>query len=169
MLNEKLLRISRERANSDRGVQPKKEHDGYIVLRSEQWYDTVKTSHPEKGYERYSEEFLAKYNLLRTEVQNVDAWKTVIQTPYSTKLTYDQAEHEIQSDLEWEVLDDLGVKGCRSISINAVLATNNPGNICYKYRLRAEYRTGYWEVDCYTLGPVTVSLNRYLLKKRLNS
>ena len=31
-LNENLLRISRERANADRGLKPKKEHTGYVVM-----------------------------------------------------------------------------------------------------------------------------------------
>ena len=33
-LNANLLRISRERANADRSLRPKKEHTGYAVVRS---------------------------------------------------------------------------------------------------------------------------------------
>ena len=31
-LNENLLRISKERANADRNLKPKKEHTGYVVV-----------------------------------------------------------------------------------------------------------------------------------------
>ena len=33
-LNENLLRISKERANADRNLKPKKEHTGYVVVSS---------------------------------------------------------------------------------------------------------------------------------------
>ena len=35
-LNANLLRISRERANADRKLKPKKEHTGYVVVVSEE-------------------------------------------------------------------------------------------------------------------------------------
>ncbi|OKZ58405.1 MAG: hypothetical protein BHV91_03080 [Clostridiales bacterium 44_9] len=35
-LNQNFKRISRERANADRGIKPKKERSGYVVLSSRQ-------------------------------------------------------------------------------------------------------------------------------------
>ena len=61
-LNANLLRISRERANADRKLKPKKEHTGYVVVLSEE------TDHQYKDGNRH--------------VRRVLLWKTVIQSPY---------------------------------------------------------------------------------------
>ena len=40
--NKNLIRILREHANQRRGICPKKDHDGYIVLESRQWTEKYK-------------------------------------------------------------------------------------------------------------------------------
>lgn len=73
-LNQNLKRICTERANSDRKLVPKKEHTGYILLKSE------------RG----------------TRVENgskMDAWKTTVQTPYSVILEDDQIRKLVKEDL----------------------------------------------------------------------
>ena len=37
LLNVNFVRIMRERANQMRGIRPKKDHDGYVVLNSREW------------------------------------------------------------------------------------------------------------------------------------
>ena len=64
-LNENLLRISRERANADRKLKPKKGHTGYCVVLS------VEKEH------RYG---TGKY------MRRVLLWETVIQSPYGVDL-----------------------------------------------------------------------------------
>ena len=59
-LNANLLRISRERANADRSLRPKKEHTGYAVVRS-----------MEKEY---------RYKISRHSWGKVMLWETVIQS-----------------------------------------------------------------------------------------
>lgn len=57
-LNANLLRISRERANADRKLRPKKEHTGYLVV--------------------FSEETDYQYKDGNRRVKRVLLWKTVI-------------------------------------------------------------------------------------------
>lgn len=73
-LNENLLRISRERANADRGLIPKKKHTGYVVLSS-----------TEKEY--------------RVSKRKVIVWETVLQTPYPVDFTDDQVKKETERAL----------------------------------------------------------------------
>ncbi|MBS7083553.1 MAG: hypothetical protein KH061_09230, partial [Faecalibacterium prausnitzii] len=78
-LNANLLRISRERANADRSLRPKKEHTGYAVVRS-----------MEKEY---------RYKISRQSWGKVMLWETVIQSPYSMEFTEEQARKQIRREL----------------------------------------------------------------------
>ena len=73
-LNENLLRISKERANADRNLKPKKEHTGYVVVSS-----------TEKEY---------RYKVDRRHWETVILWETVLQTPYPIDFTEEQAREE---------------------------------------------------------------------------
>ncbi len=73
-LNENLLRISKERANADRKLKPKKEHTGYVVVSS-----------TEKEY---------RYKVNRRDFETVMLWETVLQTPYPIDFTEEQAREE---------------------------------------------------------------------------
>ena len=75
-LNQDFKRIARERANADRGIKPKKERSGYVVLSSRQ-----------KKY---------KYKENRHDMAEVYLWETVIQTPYVVSFTAEQAMTETQ-------------------------------------------------------------------------
>ena len=62
-LNANLLRITKERANAERGLKPKKEHNGYVVLTSVEKESRYKDSygHP----------------------QTITLWETAMETPYT--------------------------------------------------------------------------------------
>ena len=60
-LNETLISIMKNRANSKRGIKPKKQHDGYIVLRSDQIDFVLQLSKKEKKRYHYGE---LQYRLL---------------------------------------------------------------------------------------------------------
>ena len=77
-LNENLLRISRERANADRGLKPKKEHTGYVVMNMQEKKLQRKNS---RGY------------------YTITLWETVLQSPYSVDFTEEQARYQIHEDL----------------------------------------------------------------------
>lgn len=72
-LNKTLLRISKERANVDRKLKPKKEHTGYVVISSTE------------------KEYRFKTNT-STRLKTVVLWQTVIQSKYSIDFTEEQAK-----------------------------------------------------------------------------
>ncbi len=136
-LNENLLRISRERANADRRLRPKKEHTGYVV---------VSSAEKEISYKDY-------YG----KSKKVMLWETVLQSPYSVDFTEEQARHQMQE------LFKRGENGGWLISQIGISATYGKGyaelirekewksdvskrNVLLGRRLRANYRAGYWEM-----------------------
>ena len=96
-LNANLLRISRERANADRKLRPKKEHTGYLVVFSEE------TDHQYKDGNR--------------RVKRVLLWKTVIQSPYVVDFPEAQIRKQVLEELLQEdedghrLIDRLGING----------------------------------------------------------
>lgn len=96
-LNANLLRISRERANADRKLKPKKEHTGYVVVLSEE------TDHQYKDGNRH--------------VRRVLLWKTVIQSPYVVDFPEAQVREQILEELlrknedGYRLIDRLGING----------------------------------------------------------
>lgn len=95
-LNQNFKRISRERANADRGIKPKKERSGYVVLSSRQ-----------KKY---------RYKKNRDGMVEVYLWETVIQTHYVVSFTAEQAMTETRElfardeNGEW-LIGKLGIRG----------------------------------------------------------
>ena len=146
-LNENLLRISRERANADRRLRPKKEHTGYVV---------VSSAEKEISYKDY-------YG----KSKKVMLWETVLQSPYSVDFTEEQARHQMQE------LFKRGENGGWLISQIGISATYGKGyaelirekewksdvskrNVLLGRRLRANYRAGYWEMIFLHTKPLDV-------------
>jgi len=77
-LNVNLKRICKENANAKRGLKPKKEHSGYVAMKSEQG---VRVTYDKKKREE------------------TPVWKTTIQTPYAIQLTEKQAREQIAEDI----------------------------------------------------------------------
>ncbi len=137
-LNQNLLRIARERANADRKLRPKKTHTGYVVLASS-----------EKEY---------RYKAMRKETASVVLWETALQSPYSVDFTEEQArtltEELVQPNENDETLvGRIGIDTYYGGSYEELLREKRRSgqqeesrNIMLKPRLRANYKTGYWEV-----------------------
>lgn len=134
-LNANLLRISRERANADRGLRPKKVHTGYVVV--------------------MSSEKEIRYKTGRNKLLTAKVWETVLQSPYSVDFTESQARLLIQEDLltkEKGLLADVGITLiCRGSSYENLIETEewkeikDTHNALFSRQLRANYRVGYWE------------------------
>lgn len=131
-LNENLLRISKERANADRKLKPKKEHSGYVIISSQE-----KEIRYKKGKQMIS----------------AIVWETVIQSPYNVKFTELQARTQIYGELltnegGWK-LGDIGIKSRNMTNYDELLKDNEEDikdkNIAFNQRLRANYKVGYWE------------------------
>ncbi len=146
-LNVNLLRIAKERANADRKLKPKKEHTGYVVVVSE-----------EREY-RYRNG--KKWNKVKLR-------ETVLQSPY----TVDFLETEVKTQIERELFpkDDvwligrIGITGRYGGTYEEMVGDSTVDeeflkrNILLKeqQRLRANFRSGYWEVICFHTKPLDV-------------
>ena len=138
-LNRNLLRICRERANADRNIRPKKQHDGYLVLQSREW-----------------RERLSDKSVMQT-------WKSVLQTPYDASMEPEIAEKQIFDDLVNYVLGDLGVIRYVPAEENGRCLLPEEGtsaNTLYCWRYNADYQSGYWSVIIYTINPLVVPPER---------
>ena len=134
-LNANLLRISRERANADRGLRPNKIHTGYVVV--------------------MSSEKEIRYKTGRNKLLTAKVWETVLQSPYSVDFTESQARQLIEEDLlarKNGLLADVGITMiCSGSSYENLIETENwkeikaAHNTLFSRQLRANYRVGYWE------------------------
>lgn len=136
-LNENLLRIAKERANADRRLRPKKGHTGYVVVSS-----------TEKDW---------RYRNDRDKWETTRLWETVLQSPYSLDFTEQQARHEMgeltETDGDGWLVGRLGITAYYNGEYSDMLydkecswATDPKENVMLRGRLRANARTGYWEV-----------------------
>ena len=135
-LNQDLKRIARERANADRGIKPKKERSGYVVLSSRQ-----------KKY---------KYKENRHDMAEVYLWETVIQTPYVVDFTAEQAMTETQELFardeqgHW-LIGRLGIDGEYDGKYEDMIddprcAAWKDYNIIVEKIFNANVKVGYWEI-----------------------
>lgn len=146
-LNANLLRIAKERANTDRKLKPKKEHTGYGVV-----------TFREKEY---------RYKVGNRHWRETKLWETVIQSPYTIDLPEELARKQIMDDLLGpdECLDGLV---CR-IGINAFYPGSyeefeynqergespEEQNVMLEPHLQANGRYGYWEVVFFHTKPLS--------------
>lgn len=147
-LNANLLRISKERANADRKLKPKKEHTGYVVVISEE------TDHQYKDGNRH--------------VKRVLLWKTVIQSPYVVDFPEEQVREQILEELlrknedGYRLIDRLGINGIYNKGYGSMIedrrwcAEPDKYNIMLKPKFRVNFRSGYWEVICLHTKPLDV-------------
>lgn len=136
-LNANLLRISRERANADRGLRPKKKHTGYAVLASAEKSLRYKT---DRG------------------VAETLVWETTLQTPHSVELQEDQVRLLLPEI--WPQLCRIGieaeyVKGYEAMTKDPAWKSRQE-NILVQHRLKANYRAGYWELIMQHTKPLGV-------------
>ena len=140
-LNANLLRICKERANAERGLKPKKERPGYVVINSEE------------------KEFSFRDNRIR-RLQKVKLWETILQSPYSVEFPEAVARQQIEAELfpegkEW-LIARLGIT-CRyggSYEEMRIAREQNPGDPFFNgnvlidrhQRLKRNFRSRYWEV-----------------------
>lgn len=130
-LNANLNRIMRERANAKRGLKPKKEHHGYLVIDSQQY----KYTHWTKG------------NSL-----DLNCWKVRIQSPYDSSIPYDTIVKDIRNDLYKLFGSSLGLKSnyddLKKFSykeVQELWESNN--NFIFRTSYKSNVKGGFWEVE----------------------
>lgn len=131
-LNKNLLRIMKERANADREIVPKKKHHGYIIL--------------------YSQELYIRQEAYKSSTYNEPeppTWKTQVQTPYPVEFKSCEIKEQIFEDFE-----DNGIFA--EMGIQTVSDKEDIDIKIHHYLFRANTRTGYWEIELYTTGEISI-------------
>ncbi|HAZ73945.1 MAG TPA: hypothetical protein DCW53_00940 [Rikenellaceae bacterium] len=136
-LNANLLRITRERANADRKLKPKKEHTGYVVVSS------MEKEHRYKdGNRRWC---------------TVMLWETVLETPYTVDFEVEEVRRLIQELFQGDeegnwLIVKIGITGNYPKGYADMICDKDwrevyrNYNVMLERRLKANYRTGFWEI-----------------------
>lgn len=170
-LHRNMMRIMKERANQARGIKPKKGHDGYVVLESRQWTeryteDVWDTDEHREYYDSDKGRKTAiKNGYLRIAHKTAEVWKSTIQTPYNASLPIKQVRERIEGEIG-AVLKDINVETRLKTEYNGTyydFGTNEDGyekNGMYRWKYRANYRAGLWELEIFTTKSLRVPEHR---------
>lgn len=175
-LHRNMMRIMKERANQKRGISPKKEHDGYVVLESRQWtqkytediWDSV--IHQSEYEDKRS--VAVKNGYLQIEHKEAKVWKSTLQTPYDASLPLTQVRDRIEVDFR-NVLYSIGCAKWLTSEYNGLFydfGKNEDGydiNGMYKWNYKANYKMGLWEVEIYTTKSLRVPDYRRPVSKKI--
>lgn len=141
-LNSNLIRITRERANARRGLQPKKEHHGYRFSGKIMQTKTI-SGHDKKEGAIYT-----------------DVWTATLETPYDGTIPINQIRDRIFDDLMGGdgILEKLYVKYWKfegtSIPWKGTYADaikdSNDQNYLFDYKFMVNPKSGLWEVQITT-------------------
>jgi len=163
-LNKNLLRIMTERANQARGVHPKKQHEGYLVLECRQWtekYVEEIWDHPDHKVQYDNEEgraFAKKKRYLMLDHKAANVWKSVIQTPFDASIPMEYILKEAREPLRL-LVQTLGVTHTSRV-MGKYLSFDDEKeekrNTIYRIRFNANYREGFWEAEIFTTKALVV-------------
>lgn len=132
-LNTHLKRIARERANAKRGLTPKKQRTGYVVLCSSQYRQRYKDPDGKKCI--------------------AYTWKSTLQTPYDATVPLDTIEDDLWTELAHRILYPLGFRRTQDAEHNGEYRTweEDDVELCglYRWDYNANYKSGFWELTLY--------------------
>lgn len=151
---ENIRRIYKETINSARGLKPKKSHTGYCVISS-----------AEKTY-RYKP---AWSNYFNEEI----LWETILETPYTVDFTPEDIRKHFMEDMfdsnkRWKIAE-IGITGrhladgdkkegkyeeLRDDDYWGKDDKYKETNIILEPQIKANYKTGYWEIIFYHTKPL---------------
>lgn len=166
-LTRNLLRIARERANALRGLSPKKEHDGYLLLSCRQVQDYIDKKKSREEYDAMPVSYRKNHRFRETERETVLSWKGIIQTPYDAGIPVEDIQTRIREDLENGILQEFG---CRFIAPDngqypdiveePDKVPDESPNTMYRWYFRANKTPGLWELEIYTTGSLLIPASR---------
>jgi len=145
-LNANLIRINKERSNAKRGLKPKKEHHGYIVLDSMQ------------------HNYNFRWNGKRVITENFPCWKVRIQSPYDSSIPYETIVRDIVNDLFNVFGSRLGINKVFSdigkYSLEALHDLwQNDDNFIFRTLYKSNIKSGFWEIEYLVKSCITVPEN----------
>lgn len=138
-LNENLIRVATERANVKRGITPKKEHSGYIILNAEEFTFNCECDHATKSN--------------RTVVIKLPCFRIRLQSPYDTSFDLKSAKDLIYDDFLNKIMNKMGIEsvykgGLSGYDENAVRKIwSDKESFMFRLIYKANYQKGFWEVE----------------------
>ena len=134
-LNVNLKRICKENANAKRGIKPKKQHSGFVIVRTQEARDRIPLK---KGFE------------------DRRVYKTTVETPYSIHLAIADVEPSAWDD----GLSELFGSAWTDHNSNNLSGALNEENIHKNFIYRQDWQTGkndLWEIVCWHTKPITMA------------
>ncbi len=149
-LNGNLLRISRERANQERNLRPKKAHKGFVVLNRQSLY-----------YKLYSNvKQIPKSN--QPNYIEFSCFKIKIQTPFNASISFDLIEDEIIDAFSY-FMKDLKIDNWYNYNyiinqpiskIKDIIFNSEYDNFIFKYSYTANSKSNLWKMDIFTKNDI---------------
>lgn len=139
-LNDNLLRISKERANAQRGIKPKKERSGFIALSMEQYV----------------------YKLKYRKTIDISCWKVKIQTPYNIDMDFTHIQELMNDNIKFLMGECLGVTNLwrngriKEIDIDKIENDFKNRVVVFNTNYKANIKQGFWEVEYLINKPVNI-------------
>ena len=140
-LNKNLIRVAVERANAQRGLTPKKQHNGYVILSGEEYIFNCECAIP---------------HTKKTKVLKLPCFKFRLQSPYQVNFDLDSVKKLICDDILKKLCEkfsigsvyEKGIVGCTEDVINKLW--NCDENFIFKITYKANFQKGFWEFECLT-------------------
>lgn len=152
-LNGNLLRISRDRANQERNLRPKKAHKGFVILNRQSLY-----------YKLYSN---IKQPSRSNQLNYIEfpCFKIKIQTPFDASISFDLIEDEIIEAFS-DFMKNLKIDNWYNYDyivnqpiskIKDIIFNNEYNNFIFKYFYTANYKSNLWDIDIFTKKDITIN------------
>jgi len=143
-LNRNLLRITRERANAKRGLQPKRKHCGYRFSSKIMQVKTI------AGHDK------------KTGAIYADVWSATLETPYDGTIPIHQIEDHIFADLigdsgilsklyvHYWVIEGDSSRLWKGTYADAMAENPEGKNYLFDYKFMVNPKSGLWEIQITT-------------------
>jgi len=137
--NRNLIRVATERANTKRGLAPKKQHIGYVFLNIEEY--------------TYNCECYLSQNSNKTKILKLPCFRVKLQSPYEISFDLEAIKNLIENDFKnKKIYIMLGIAANFNIE-NWIepelikLWNADKDNFIFKISYKANFQKGFWEVE----------------------
>jgi len=146
-INKNLIRIATERANAQRGLTPKKQHVGYILLSIDEYVYNCECHDSDSN---------------KTKTMKLPCFRIRFQSPYQISFDLDSVKDLIYNDLLKKLCAMIGVNsvynkgidGCSDDVIQKIWSRKE--NFIFKTSHKANFLKSFWEVEYLSRDMITV-------------
>ena len=139
--NKNLIRVAVERANAQRGLMPKKQHIGYVILSGEEYIFNCECAIP---------------HTKKTKILKLPCFKFRLQSPYKVSFDLETVKYMIEKDMLEKMCEKFGIssiyeKGIGGYTEDVISKLwNRDENFIFKISYKANFQKGFWEFECLT-------------------